>query len=48
MGKPEACSSCHWGAYSGAVHSVGDRYVHNPQDVSRRTLSAVLHHTNSD
>ena len=48
VGKPEPGSPCHWGAYSGAVPSVGDRYLHNPQDGSRQTLSAVLHHTNSD
>ena len=29
------------GCKSGAVPSVGDRYVHNPLDGSRRTLSAV-------
>ena len=28
--------------------SIGDRYVHNPQDGSRRTLPAVSHHTHSD
>ena len=28
--------------------SVGDRYVHNPQDGSGQTLSAVSHHASSD
>ena len=45
--KPEVGSPCHQGTYNGAVPSVGDRYVHNPQDGSRWTLSAVSHHTNS-
>ena len=41
VGKLEAGSPCHYGTYSGAISSIGDRYVHNPQDGSRWTLSAV-------
>ena len=41
VGKPKAGSLYHQGTNSGAVPSVGDRYVDIPQDGSRLTLAAV-------
>ena len=41
VGKPKAGFPCHYGTDSGAVPSASDKYVHNPQDGSRQTLSAV-------
>ena len=40
-GQPRAGSPCFQGTDNGAVFLVGDRDVHNPQDMSRRTLAAV-------
>ena len=37
---------CHYCTDSGAVFSVGDRDVHNPQDRLRRILAAAWHPTN--
>ena len=34
---------CHFCTYSGAVFSVGDRDVQNPQDTLRQTLAATCH-----
>ena len=46
VGKPNVATIR--GTDSGAVFSVGDRDVHNPQDRSRQPLVATWHLTNSD